>query len=89
VREARYGERVVHPNVVRTLEIGEAALDGGGQPLHFLAIEWAGGELLERYAKRHCPLPPAEVARSSPASPPPCRPRTTRASCTATSSPTT
>ena len=62
VREARYGERVVHPNVVRTLEIGEAAPDGGGPGLHFLAIEWAGGELLERYAKRHCPLPAAEVA---------------------------
>jgi serine/threonine-protein kinase len=62
VREARFGERVVHPNVVRTLEIGEAAVDEGGQPLHFLAIEWAGGELLERYAKRHCPLPAAEVS---------------------------
>jgi serine/threonine-protein kinase len=62
VREARYGGRVVHPNVVRTLEVGEAVLDEGGQPLHFLAIEWAGGELLERYAKRHCPLPPAEVS---------------------------
>ena len=62
VREARYGGRVVHPNVVRTLEIGQAASADGGPPLHFLAIEWAGGEILERYAKRHCPLPPAEVA---------------------------
>jgi len=51
VREAKYGTRVQHPNVVRTIEIGEA------EPgLHFLAIEWAGGEILERYAKRHCPL---------------------------------
>jgi serine/threonine-protein kinase len=57
VREARYGARVVHPNVVRTIEIGES--EGG---LHFLAIEWAGGEILERYAKRHCPLPAPEVA---------------------------
>ena len=57
VREAQYGGRVLHPNVVRTIEIGEA------EPgLHFLAIEWAGGEILERYAKRHCPLAPAEVA---------------------------
>lgn len=62
VREARYGERVVHPNVVRTLEVGEAAPGDGGPGLHFLAIEWAGGELLERYAKRHCPLPATEVA---------------------------
>lgn len=56
VREAQYGGRVSHPNVVRTIEIGEA------EPgLHFLAIEWAGGEILERYAKRNCPLPAAEV----------------------------
>ncbi len=56
VREARYGERVQHPNVVRTLEVGEAT-----PGLHFLAIEWATGELLERYAKQHGPLPPDEV----------------------------
>lgn len=61
VREAKYGERVVHPNVVRTIKVGEAPLSDGGPPLHFLAIEWAGGELLEKYAKRHCPIPPAEV----------------------------
>jgi serine/threonine-protein kinase len=57
LREARYGERVVHPNVVRTIEIGEAA-----PGMHFLAIEWANGELLEKYARRHGPLPPAQVA---------------------------
>lgn len=57
VREAKYGQQVVHPNVVRTIEIGEA-----GAGLHFLAIEWAGGELLERYAKRHGPLSRDEVA---------------------------
>lgn len=57
VREARYGERVQHPNVVRTLEVGEA-----GAGMHFLAIEWAPGELLERYAKQRGPLPPDEVA---------------------------
>ena len=57
VREARYGERVQHPNVVRTIEIGEAA-----PGMHFLAIEWADGELLEKYAKRQGPLPPDEVA---------------------------
>jgi serine/threonine-protein kinase len=57
LREARFGERVQHPNVVRTLEIGEA-----GNGLHFLAIEWAKGELLEKYAKRRGPLPHDEVA---------------------------
>jgi serine/threonine protein kinase len=41
---------------VRTIEIGEA-----GPGVHFLAIEWALGELLEKYAKQHVPLPPEEV----------------------------
>ena len=57
VREARYGERVKHPNVVQTIEVGEA-IPG----MHFLAIEWASGELLERYAKQHGSLPSDEVA---------------------------
>ncbi|HKO16470.1 MAG TPA: serine/threonine-protein kinase [Gemmatimonadaceae bacterium] len=57
LREARYGERVTHPNVVRTIEIGEAT-----SGMHFLAIEWAEGELLEKYARRQGPLPPDEVA---------------------------
>jgi serine/threonine protein kinase len=57
LREASYGTRVIHPNVVRTIEIGEAR-----PGLHFLSTEWASGELLEKYAKRNAPLPPAEVA---------------------------
>ncbi|HET7583987.1 MAG TPA: serine/threonine-protein kinase [Gemmatimonadaceae bacterium] len=57
LREASYGTRVSHPNVVQTLEIGEAA-----PGLHFLATEWAPGELLENYARRHAPLPAEEVA---------------------------
>jgi serine/threonine protein kinase len=57
VREAKYGSRVKHPNVVETIEIGQA--DNG---LHFLAIEWADGEILERYAKLNAPLPRDEVA---------------------------
>ena len=57
LREAKFGTRVQHPNVVRTIEIGEA------EPgLHFLAIEWAAGDLLEKYAKKNAPLPPDEVA---------------------------
>lgn len=56
LREARYGERVVHPNVVRTIERGE---DGG---LQFLALEWAPGELLEGYARRVGPMRPDSVA---------------------------
>jgi eukaryotic-like serine/threonine-protein kinase len=56
LREATYGTRVSHPNVVRTIEVGEA-----GPGVHFLAIEWALGELLEKYAKQHVPLPSDEV----------------------------
>jgi serine/threonine protein kinase len=56
LREARYGDRVQHPNVVRTIEIGEAA-----PGMHFLAIEWATGEILEKYAKRQGPLSVDEV----------------------------
>ena len=58
LREAHYGERVRHPNVVRTIEIGESP---GG--LHFIALEWANGELLERHVKRNAPLPRDEVAQ--------------------------
>ena len=57
VREAQYGTRVQHPNVVRTIEIGQS--DTG---LHFLAIEWAAGELLEKYAKQYAPLSTDETA---------------------------
>ena len=56
LREAQYGTRVQHPNVVRTIEIGDAS------GLHFLAIEWADGEILDRYARRIGPLPRDEVA---------------------------
>jgi serine/threonine-protein kinase len=56
LREAALGDRVDHPNVVRTLEVGEAS-----PGVHFLATEWASGELLERYAKRHTPLPREDV----------------------------
>src|SRR6185503_13920774 len=30
--------------------------------LHFLAIEWASGQVLGRYARQHAPLPPEEVS---------------------------
>ena len=56
LREARFGERVQHPNVVRTIEIGEAS-----PGMHFLAIEWAAGDILEKYAKQKGPLPLDEV----------------------------
>jgi serine/threonine protein kinase len=57
LREAELGERVQHPNVVRTIELGEA--DGG---LRYLATEWCNGEILERYMRRHAPLPREDVS---------------------------
>ncbi|MEX2180615.1 MAG: serine/threonine-protein kinase [Gemmatimonadaceae bacterium] len=56
VREANFGTRVTHVNVIRTIQTGEA------ETLPFLVIEWAAGELLESYAKRNAPFPPDEVA---------------------------
>src|SRR5947207_12728180 len=56
LREAGYGSRVVHPGVVRTDEYGEA--DG----LHYLALEWAGGESLAQFLHRNGSLAPAEAA---------------------------
>ena len=35
LREAEYGSRVTHPNIVRTYDYGQS--DG----LHYLALEWA------------------------------------------------
>jgi len=58
LREAELGERVQHPNVVRTIEVGE--VDSG---LRYLATEWASGEILERYMRRNAPLPREDVAR--------------------------
>ena len=57
LREAQYGARVIHPNIVRTLDYGQAP-EGGR---HYLAIEWASGELLEQYADRRGMLEPGEV----------------------------
>ena len=57
VREANFGTQVIHPKVVRTIETGQSP-----EGLHYLAIEWAPGEILEGYAKRHAPLAPDEVA---------------------------
>ena len=43
LREAEFGARVVHPNVVRTFDFGEK--DG----VQYLALEWAAGEPLETF----------------------------------------
>ena len=56
LREAGYGSRVRHPNVVRTYDYGDE--DG----LYYLALEWADGTSLADYTSHHGPLAPAEVA---------------------------
>jgi serine/threonine-protein kinase len=56
LREADYGRRVSHPNMVQTYDYGEA--DG----LHYLALEWADGEPLASFVSRSGHLAPALVA---------------------------
>src|SRR5919107_3715525 len=56
LREAEYGVRVVHPNIVKTYDYGAA--DG----LHYLALEWAEGEPLAEFVNRSGKLAPALVA---------------------------
>ena len=51
LREASFGARVQHPTVVQTYDYGEA--EGG---LHYLALEWAEGELLVKFVRRSGPL---------------------------------
>jgi eukaryotic-like serine/threonine-protein kinase len=57
LREAGYGTRVVHPQVVRTFDFGQE--DG----LHYLALEWADGEPLSEFVSRCGPLAPRLVSR--------------------------
>jgi eukaryotic-like serine/threonine-protein kinase len=57
LREAEYGARLNHPNIVRTYDYGPA--DG----LHYLALEWADGEPLAEFVARSGHLAPALVAR--------------------------
>src|SRR5919106_3406069 len=56
LREAEYGSRVSHPNIVRTYDYGES--DG----LHYLALEWAKGEPLAEFINRSGRLAPPLVA---------------------------
>jgi serine/threonine-protein kinase len=57
LREAEYGARVIHPNIVRTYDFGQA--DG----LHYLALEWADGEPLAEFVSRSGHLAPPLVAK--------------------------
>jgi serine/threonine-protein kinase len=57
LREAEYGARLNHPNIVRTYDYGQA--DG----LHYLALEWAEGEPLAEFVARSGRLAPPLVAK--------------------------
>jgi serine/threonine-protein kinase len=56
LREAEFGSRVKHPNIVQTYEYGEA--DG----LYYLALEWANGEPLANFLTAAGPLSPELTA---------------------------
>ncbi len=56
LREAEYGARVKHPNIVQTYDYG--ATDG----LHYLALEWAPGEPLAEFINRSGKIAPTLVA---------------------------
>lgn len=57
LREAEFGSRVQHPNIVQTWNYGE--VDGH----HYLALEWAAGEPLAEFLAGSGRLAPAVVAR--------------------------
>jgi eukaryotic-like serine/threonine-protein kinase len=57
LREAEYGARVSHPNIVGTYDYGQA--DG----LHYLALEWAEGEPLAEFVTRSGRLAPLLVGK--------------------------
>lgn len=57
LREAQFGARVEHPNIIRTLDYGQS-----DNERYYLAIEWANGEILDKYAEKAGALPSKEVA---------------------------
>ncbi len=57
LREAEYGARVSHPNIVRTYDYGQF------EGLHYLALEWAEGEPLAEFVNRSGHLAPVLVAK--------------------------
>jgi len=57
LREAEFGSRVQHANIVRTHDFGQA--DG----LYYLALEWVPGEPLANFVTSAGPLAPELVAK--------------------------
>jgi serine/threonine-protein kinase len=56
LREAAFGARIKHTSVVETYDYGEA------EGLHYLALEWADGEILAKFVRRSGPLAPPLAA---------------------------
>jgi len=56
LREAEFGTRVGHPNIVKTYDYGQT------EDLYYLAMEWVEGETLEKFAIRSGRLAPELVA---------------------------
>ncbi len=56
LREAEFGTRIDHPNLVKTYTFGQT------EDLYYLAMEWVEGEALEKFAIRSGQLAPALVA---------------------------
>ena len=57
LREAQFGARVEHPNIIRTLDYGQTDSER-----YYLAIEWAGGDILDKFAEKSGPLSSKDVA---------------------------
>jgi serine/threonine protein kinase len=55
-REARMAQRLKHPNVVRTFQIGQSG------PLNYLVMEYLEGETLAEILQQRGRLPPVEAA---------------------------
>jgi serine/threonine-protein kinase len=55
LREAEFGTRITHPNIVKTYDYGQL------EDLYYLAMEWVDGEALEKFAIRSGRLAPALV----------------------------
>lgn len=57
LREAEFGARISHPNIIRTWDYGEE------EGFHYLALEWAPGEPLASFLAGSGRLAPALVAK--------------------------
>ena len=57
LREAEFGARINHPNIIRTYDYGET------EGLFYLALEWAPGEPLANFLTASGPLSPELTAK--------------------------